>query len=107
MIQGIRMLYSTTLDGLKIEAENEKLHQLTEIESLQSMIIIIFCISYFIFHSYNGFLYALRQKSFRDKEKRKIRKNRIGNMQTLKRVINENKKYLDTVRNLDKPYKKL
>jgi hypothetical protein len=26
MIQGIRMLYSTTLDGLKIEAENEKLH---------------------------------------------------------------------------------
>ena len=31
-MQGVRTLYSITLDGLKIEAENEKINDLTKIK---------------------------------------------------------------------------
>jgi Na+/H+ antiporter NhaC len=41
IIQGARTPFTATLDGLKIEAENEKLNDLTEIGSVVIMIIII------------------------------------------------------------------
>lgn len=41
VIKGARTPYSATLDGLKIEAESEKLNDLTEIGSIVIMIIII------------------------------------------------------------------
>lgn len=71
MIQGIRMLYSTTLDGLKIEAENEKLHQLTEIESLQSMIIIIFVFHILSFIAIMDFCMLSDKKALEIKKKEK------------------------------------
>ena len=55
IIQGARTPFTATLDGLKIEAENEKLNDLTEIGSVVIMIIIIL-VFHNILNSQNGFL---------------------------------------------------
>lgn len=40
IIQGVRTLYSATLDGLKIEAENEKMNDVTEVSIIPVIITI-------------------------------------------------------------------
>lgn len=55
IIQGVRTLYSVTLDGLEIEGENEKINNLTEIDiilvilSISLVIHILFLITIVVF----------------------------------------------------------
>lgn len=62
IIKGTMTLCST-IDGLTIEGENEKLNDLIWFNMNYDY---HFGISYFIFNSYNGFLNTLKEKSFRD-----------------------------------------
>lgn len=60
-MQGVRTLYSATLDGLKIEAENEKINDLIEIDIMSTIIInpVIYVLSLIVLV---GFLFCAKNE---------------------------------------------
>lgn len=77
IIQDIRTLYSATLDGLKTEAENKKLNDLTVVGSIPIMIIIILVFHILSVIAVAAFCTLSKKKTLEIQDKRKNMKNRL------------------------------